>query len=244
MNISINDLTIISSYYSGVPNEKKFLDLRVRQFSRLCSVFSDFKMIIVDDGSPEPLEFIDHPNVRTVRIKEDLGFNSHGARNLGMHLAETDWCFLIDLDYDIGVLDLENLQLENVRDRVYSFLLNSFIITRENFFSCKGYDEDFVNMHYGDRNLLDYLKKKFDYREISVDPKIQLRNGRKLLITSSEEKTVYKNMKVTLQPRRTWSNLKYIEAEVSMRYACEDFSDKKILNFEWEELTCTSDRVP
>jgi len=244
MNISINDVTIVSSYYSQVPDEKKFLDLRVAQFTKLCKIFPHMKMIIVDDGSPEPLEFIDHPNIKILRIKEDLGFNSHGARNLGVHLAETRWCFLIDLDYNIGALDLESLELEDRSDRVYSFTINSILIRRDAFFSCKGYDEEFVNIHYGDRCFLDYLKNKYNYVELKVNPKIGLRRGRKLLVTKNTHKTVYKNMKVTLQPASAYSNLKFIEAEVSMRYACDDFSDKKILNFEWEEVTGASGQTP
>lgn len=241
MNISINDVTIISSYYGPVPHEVEFLKKRITQFHNLRKYFPDIKMIIVDDGSPtDRLEFVvcdqDLTNIELVRIKKDLGFNSHGARNLGMHLSKSEWNLLMDLDIGLTSLNLDVVEYEDNPNNIYSFAINTMLIHKQVFNSCKGYDEEFVNIHYGDTIMLDYFKKKFNFIETNTKVRF-LRRGRKLIFSSAHEITEYPNLKFTYQPKHRWDKLNEIETFVKLRYLSGDFTNKKTLNFEWEIVT-------
>jgi glycosyltransferase involved in cell wall biosynthesis len=67
---------------------------------------ADMEILLVDDGSPEPAMPIftanradTAPPVYIYRILEDVPWNRGGARNLGSHLANTDWLIHIDIDH-------------------------------------------------------------------------------------------------------------------------------------------------
>lgn len=69
------------------------------------------RMIVVDDGSPEPaLEVVMNTasadqldRIRVYRIGVDIPWNRSGARNLGTTVAETDWILHIDIDHVLPV---------------------------------------------------------------------------------------------------------------------------------------------
>jgi hypothetical protein len=57
--------------------------------------------VLVDDGSPEPAVvaadcFL---NLTLVRVKENIPWNQHGVRNLGLKLAEGYWVIASDIDH-------------------------------------------------------------------------------------------------------------------------------------------------
>jgi hypothetical protein len=61
-----------------------------------------FNVVIVDDCSPEPAEeIVDWRDglVSLYRIDDDIPWNREGARNLGAHVAETDWIIQTDIDH-------------------------------------------------------------------------------------------------------------------------------------------------
>lgn len=59
------------------------------------------EFIIVDDGSPVPLELpVCDLNLRHYRVTKDIPWN-YGAKNLAVSKAETDWLFISELDHMI-----------------------------------------------------------------------------------------------------------------------------------------------
>ena len=64
-------------------------------YNNRAKAFIDF--VVVDDGSPEPAVVPEW--VRLYRIHEDIPWNRSGARNLGVHVAETDWILHVDTDH-------------------------------------------------------------------------------------------------------------------------------------------------
>jgi glycosyltransferase involved in cell wall biosynthesis len=65
------------------------------------------QVILVDDGSPEPaLPHVEalacadlREHLQVYRIGIDLAWNRSGARNLGAHVATTEWILQIDIDH-------------------------------------------------------------------------------------------------------------------------------------------------
>lgn len=65
---------------------------------------ADMRIILVDDGSPEPaldvIRGVGHTGALSVfRILKDVPWNRGGARNLGSHLADTKWIAHVDIDH-------------------------------------------------------------------------------------------------------------------------------------------------
>jgi hypothetical protein len=73
-------------------------------------VRSQIRLLIVDDGSPEPAEPVvrAHPISKAMlyRIDVDIPWNRGGARNLGSTEAKTPWLMHVDIDH---VLPYENV---------------------------------------------------------------------------------------------------------------------------------------
>lgn len=235
-------LTIISSYYDKSPREVEFLKRRIKHFHLLREKYPDVKMIIVDDGSQEvpiteALKDFDLSNITLARVKEDLGFNSHGARNLGMHLSTTDWNLFIDLDWDLSSIINEFDKLYVYDRRVILLIaMNIFVIHKDTFWSCRGYDEDFVNNHYGDRLFVSYFEENFEVRQLPLRIKC-FRMGRTIEWSAAITKTDYSKKGKVLIPKESYDRIEEISEVVNKRYATRDFKEKKILNFEWEVLT-------
>jgi glycosyltransferase involved in cell wall biosynthesis len=64
------------------------------------------RVIVVDDGSPEPASdivdeyFGELPfDLQLYRILVDIPWNRNGARNLAAHVAETEWLLMSDIDH-------------------------------------------------------------------------------------------------------------------------------------------------
>ena len=86
--------TLIVPYYRNVA-------MLNRQAAEWCAYPEDIKIIVVDDGSPEAaVEHCQFPKgVQVYRINEDIPWNRNGARNLGAHVATTDWIVQVDIDH-------------------------------------------------------------------------------------------------------------------------------------------------
>jgi hypothetical protein len=80
-----------------------------RQCAELLEYPAALRVIVVDDGSPEPAAPLVHEyvrpavrerlDVRVYRIGIDVPWNREGARNLGAHVCETDWLVHVDIDH-------------------------------------------------------------------------------------------------------------------------------------------------
>jgi hypothetical protein len=232
----MNEITVITTYY----NNKDLL----RKFIENFLLIEDIRLIIVDDGS------MIHPAIDTVkdfsfdrislyRIKKDLGFNSHGARNLGHTVSVTDWNIFIDIDYNLLHIadDIKKLRYANLNEHnVYYFTTNAFLIHKEVYDSCKGYDEEFVNIHYGDRFFLEYLEKNF--KVIRLTKPKAMRPNRKCIFSHDHQITTYDDEKrIFYQPYTDVVNsIGDVKEMIKKRYREHDFSNKHVLNFEWEKL--------
>lgn len=230
----IDELTIVSAYYCFSQDEDEFLSKRISDFVALRDKFKRLEMIIVDDGSPFPLDNPRVDGLRILRVKEDLGFNSHGCRNLAMSQIKTDWALLIDLDIDLSSLCPELLSLDDSKDIVHHFAHNGFAIHTDAFHSCKGYDEEFVNMHDGDRVFIEYLKKNFRYVR-STAATVFMRKERKV-VAIDIDKTSYDDEDHIFEPILRRSAYGTYERIAKDRYEKKDFSKKKTICFGWEEV--------
>jgi glycosyltransferase involved in cell wall biosynthesis len=230
----MQQLTIITTYY----NERRFLEEFVADYIKLKSMYPQLRLIIVDDGSQiHPAKNIieKHPDIELYTILEDMGFNSHGARNLGIEVSSTHWNLLIDVDFVLSSFDFNQIScLDFDNDTTYFLDLNMFIVNKDVFMSCQGYDEEFFNMHYGDRIFLDYIKSKFKYKHLSTKGPNCKRKNWKIIKTDQVTKTVYNNG-ILFLPSYVDEQKEKVIKMVKERYASEDFDSKPILNFKWEK---------
>ena len=73
--------------------------------ARQCKEWMEYpegiEIIVVDDGSPEPAKDVlkASERVKLYRVMRDIPWNRNGARNLGAHVAETDWIMHVDIDH-------------------------------------------------------------------------------------------------------------------------------------------------
>ena len=149
------------------------------------------------------------------RVTEDIGFNSHGCRNLGARLAQSNWLLFLDIDYTLQPADLKRLQTETLdlnswyelnakfkgRGNTY-MALNQFLIPRKLFLDSGGYDESFVPFHYGDRELLSHLERKYQKNNLDWLVLTCRRGGRKIINDDTRSIPVYddENMLVYSPP--------------------------------------------
>lgn len=234
--LSRNNITIIQTYY----NERFYLETQIERWN---NYNTPVNIILIDDGSQiEPAENVlkehtlnDNINFSLYKVTEDIGFNSHGCRNLGARLAQSNWLLFQDIDYTLQPAHLKRLQTDPLdlnswyelnakfqgRGNTY-MALNQFLIPRKLFLDSGGYDESFVPFHYGDRELLSHLEKK--YQKINLDWLVLTcrRGGRKAKESNTEKIPVYddENMLIYTPPFR-------IESII--------YKDTK-LNFTWEEV--------
>jgi len=169
------------SYY----NNESLLKFIVNYYQSLdCT---DYVFSICDDGSQEqPIDLKLVPKDWIVyRVKEDIGWNVHGVKNLLMQQTDTKWNVVIDIDRVISPqtmcymrthnLDENELhhfaklpnhtigeETEYVTDRKsdnYHCAIASYLITKDLFWSKNGYHENVHQRNYGgDFTLLEQFK--------------------------------------------------------------------------------------
>jgi len=130
-----------------------------------------------------------------IDVMVDAGFNSHTCRNVGVKVAKTDWVWLIDVDcyeresifhyarfeadlrddmYYVPKADMDvpedmtNYELLDPKGIIkYLTHPNSWIMTRECFWSTGGYDLEFQGVRQGDAEFYVSIGrpgyKKWDY---------------------------------------------------------------------------------
>jgi hypothetical protein len=99
-------------------------------------------------------------NLDIYRVRENLGYNLAGAKNLGALLAQTDWLFLCDFDYVLPPSSAEKLiEIKPEEGNIYFPMWykpngkpatkheNNFLISKWDFWWHGGYDEDFAGFY-------------------------------------------------------------------------------------------------
>lgn len=227
-------ITLGTTYYNCPDLLERFLQKHSKYVDEL---------IVVDDGSKKQnciskYSDVDN-NVKLYRVHKDLGFNSHGCRNLIASEASNNWIVLIDIDrefdnpeYTFNTLSTRKLK-ENVR---YLFIthyrklsndthasVNDFLIHRNHYFSVGGYDEELVGQRWGDREFLDQLKVMGGKESLLYDiDLIATRNAS--LLPRVRHKVVWKTAER--------SHFKLMEQR-----AKKPDPNKPILQFEWDRLS-------
>lgn len=232
----MNNLTIIHTYY----NERKLLETQIERWN----VYNTpVNIILIDDGSQQ-VPAIDvlsehtlnkNINFSLYRVRKDIGFNSHGCRNLGARLAATDWLVFLDIDYTIQPSHLVKLQNDPLdSDTWYEMnakyqgrgdpymALNQFVIPKKMFLEHGGYDESFVPFHYGDRDLLNRLAGKYNKKNLDWLILTCRRGGRRAILDENADIPVYDDENMVFYTKIfDASKIKKIDTFV---------------NFDWERL--------
>ncbi|NBO70564.1 glycosyltransferase family 2 protein [bacterium] len=236
LRLSRNNLTIIHTYY----NEQSLLETQIERWN----VYNQpINIILIDDGSQKvpAIDVIkqhtlkDYINFSLYRVTEDIGFNSHGCRNLGARLANTDWLVFLDIDYTIQPSDLARLKEDPLdpdswyemnakfHGRGDSYMaLNQFVIPKKMFLEHGGYDESFVPFHFGDRDLLNRLASRYNKKNLDWLILTCRRGGRKAIIDENAEIPIYDDENMVFYTKKLdESKLKRIDTKI---------------NFEWTQL--------
>jgi len=235
-------ISLITTYY----NEPKHL---IHLLESECSDVFD-EIIIVDDGSKKypasnvVTSFTDD-RIKLFRIKDDLGFNSHGARNLAMKHCSNEWAYLTDIDRS-GIGELASIvqrYVESARDKEYfkwylsteEQSINDYCIRVKDFWISGGYDEEFVNYHYGDKMFIERLDQYLypTYIPYRIKPTRYARETKKANIKITE----YPNDKTLIEPKRDKSRKQKIIDTVGWRNENPELWIRdNILQFDWEQL--------
>lgn len=157
-------LTLGTTYYNNPDYLERFIDRNHK--------FVD-ELIVVDDGSSLPITdyLLPKNNLRIFKVTEDLGFNSHGCRNLIMSQTSNEWVVMIDVDrefrdpeYVYSAIRARNLNWQ-IRYRFMAHAsstdshhsVNDYLINKRHFFSAGGYDEENRGERWGDREFFKQL---------------------------------------------------------------------------------------
>lgn len=163
-------ISLLVPYYRN-PETLKFQLKNWKSYGR--DITKNLKIIIVDDGSPEPLtlteEDKEHLDISLYRIKENIPWNISGAKNLLVDRCETDWFIIHDMDHYMRAKQMWKLfSLEYDREMIYHLTrmthtgktgkqsIITMFMNRTLFYRLGGYDEDFAGVRANlDQEFLD-----------------------------------------------------------------------------------------
>ena len=192
-----------------------------KQLANLLPIWREWPSLIdiflVDDGS-EQIPALDilkdwdlpdyGPSLQLWKVTENLGFNSHGCRNLIAKYALTDTIAFFDIDMQIATETAGRLMTKVYNPRsfyqhdcwlkhkqeilTYPGHMNSFIINKDLYWEAGGYDESFTGHHWGDRVFIERIKELPDVSERHSGNIVCLnRIGRKGVVDRNIDKTLY-----------------------------------------------------
>ena len=249
-------ISVNITYY----NEPHFLLWWYDTFRTLYEQGVDVELNIADDGSlRQPAESFFNkkapmPNMRLFRVLKDIGFNSHGARNLLMKQTRTEWNMLSDIDRNYPKSTFHNIITRELAGKLkkgtyYPFCniktskdisINEYVISKSDFWRTGGYDEEFVNIHWGDRIFLKCVSR-ITQRVIIEECKVEyIRGARNVSYSKDITTTQYPDDNTLICPINDWTNKEKRAALIEMVRARgknpEARMSKKVINFEWEQV--------
>ena len=139
------------------------MDMHLEVWNKLPEeVTKQIQFIIIDDGSDPALDLPDvNLNLLHYKINEDIPWNVSGAKNLGAHVATTEWIFVCDIDYflddipallslntdDLSIMYLFNRNTDKFGEQTWS----TFLMSKNTYWEHGGFDEGFAgNWAYED----------------------------------------------------------------------------------------------
>ncbi len=160
-------VSIVTHFY----NNPYCLDRMLRSFEGLAQAHPGaIEFIIVDDHSdpaPDPAIYDGIPDLRVFRLLDDVAWNMPGARNIGVHEAQSDMILLMDIDHIIDPQHNDRLLtlVDTFEPRTVATFgriwrkpsgrtkrkpghINSFLIRKSDYLSVGGFEELFSG-HYG-----------------------------------------------------------------------------------------------
>lgn len=247
----MNDITIIIPYY----NQPGMLSAQIHAFLYLAS-FAPIKIIVVDDCSKESpaIDILgDYSNYRHLslyRIDSDIEWNRNGARNLGAHLAVTEWILQTDIDHILMPAPAQELVKTKLdKDKWYRFPryrngkadetrqkdqldpnceygkikphIDSYLMTREQYLSSP-YDERYAGFLGGGSPFLARQKRLYGDAELLPD-EIYLEVYTRDVCSDSS----------TLGLSRDTTQYKELRRQID---STGDDTPQKFLNFEWHKV--------
>lgn len=238
----MNKITLATTYYQNPQNLYEFWNQHYDHVDEL---------IVVDDGScvhalREQHIYDPQQKCKLFEVTKDLGFNSHGCRNLIMKQSSHDWVMLMDIDrLIINACDvfssLRNRKLKlNCR---YKFVghferlgaqihesVNDYLIHKSYFWQAGGYDEELQGYRDGDRSFFRQLAH-FGHEQVLNEVNVILTRTSSLKLSDSLARS--KN-DVTKLPAQTILIVKKREQQPD--------PNKPILNFDWRDITTNNQK--
>lgn len=201
------------------------------------------EIILVDDGSEEfpaydIVKNFEYPNFQLWRVDEDLGFNSHGCRNLIADLTSCDKILFSDIDCHFSPETIAFLKRVSFNpEKLYYFSFyssasfqyhswpghpNVFLVSKDKFWEAGGYDESFTGWHTGDREFIERLgvitepAKIADYLGFTV-----VRGARKCEIDAAVHRITYDDVNMVIKiPHKMPNNLKgTVKEKINFSYS-------------------------
>ncbi len=176
----IRDITQVTPYY----NNSRMLQIHLENWAEYpLEVWEHFKVIIVDDGSADvhaAEAILSHADprlkerIRLFRVLEDIPWNQHGARNLGVKMADEGWLWVADMDRIVlyphmrmamaACLDHRPYVSRGMDRRKYLSkidppkMTNQFFVPRHVYWEAGGYDEWYSGTYGGDFEFLEAME--------------------------------------------------------------------------------------
>lgn len=161
--------TLVMAYYENA-------GMLARQFEMIRDLPRELRdwlsVIIVDDGSPtapaKP-EDLNGVALQMYRLRVDVRWNQDACRNIGVRHSETTWVLMTDIDHMVPADTWRRVLLhKHDPDNVYRFSRvsapemlpykphpNTYLMTRDMFNKCGGYDERFAGFYGTDGDFKD-----------------------------------------------------------------------------------------
>lgn len=246
-------LSINITYY----NEPHFLKWWYNTIVLLNMEGHSIMLNIADDGSlrKPAIDFFNDKKkyefIRLFRVPKDIGFNSHGCRNLMMKQTVTDWNLLSDIDrsYPEETLIAMTDPDKRKRGEHYGFYhkksneytLNEYLIHKDDFWLSGGYDEELVNVHWGDRLFFESALFPVCKRVNRRDLIISYDRGARDVSDGDVDTTQYPDDNTLINPKHFWWSKRELR-EKTIKFIKERNADperrvsKPVVQFEWERV--------
>jgi hypothetical protein len=127
---------------------------------------------------------------------------------------------------------------QNIR-RENDYSVNEYIVSKTDFWRAGGYDEEFVNIHWGDRVFLDCLST-ITRKTIVPEWKVKYVRGARKVSYTDVVTTQYPDDFTLIHPKGDWSDRDKRQALIKMvkerNKTSEGRRSKKVINFEWKRV--------